>query len=334
VCYDSKGQLLWSVNGLPEFGEEPPLPPLVAADGTVYVLTNNPSYSLGQPEHRLRALREGRVLWERDLYSPAFQACGLGLGPDGTLYVAGALPQSRSLLDRFFKELPPELPHLLAFDPDGKVRWAGPVESWTAWARSCLTRGPNGVIYASCGQNSPHLTAFQADGRKLWDFRLPEPYDSQARIHGAPLVDEAGNLYLVCLARPGQGKGLICSVDPGGKLRWVRWLSDGASGRPALLREGRLWVEQNGGLTAYNSGSGEWEVDWPLHPNAEAPTRSLVADPAGNLYVNVSGDILALSREALRTSEAAGPESARIFSDEEWVEVGGVRLPRKPAEKL
>jgi outer membrane protein assembly factor BamB len=311
---------------------------VVAGDGTVYVLTHNPDCAGRQdPELRLRACRQGRVLWEQDLFSAGLGVHGMALGPDGTLYVAGAHPQTRSLLDRWL-EVPVEVA-VLAFSPEGKLRWAGPVAPWTPWGGSSLAVGPEGVVYASCGNGVPRLTAIGRDGQKLWDFYLPEPYRDRARIQGKPLVDAAGNLYLVCPAQPGSTQALVCSLDPQGKLRWIRPLEEGWSGRPALLQKGRLWVEGPGGLTAYNSSTGELEVNWPLHKDPHSLVQGLVADPGGTLYVNVQGEILALSPKARMQGRPApedvpAPPEIQVGSEdsgEEWVDIGGVRLPRRPS---
>jgi outer membrane protein assembly factor BamB len=344
ACFDPQGQLRWWVAGLPTSGGIDETPPVVAADGTVYALTYNPDYAGRQdPELRLRACRQGRVLWEQDLFSAGLSSPGMALGPDGTLYVAGVSPQTRSLLDRWLDEPVRCDLAVLAFSPDGKLRWASPVAPWDMYGgpsrEVSLAVGPDGVVYASCVNGLPRLTAIGREGQKLWDFHLPRPYQEQAQIQGTPLVDEAGNLYLVCPARPWSTRAAVLSLDPGGKLRWIHPREEGRSGRPALVQDGRLWVEEEGGLSAYNCSSGELEVSWPLHPDPQARVRGLVAGPGGSHYVNVGGEILALPPLARITArpareEVSAPPEVQVGSEEsgeEWVDVGGVRLPRRPS---
>jgi hypothetical protein len=219
---------------------------------------------------------------------------GMGLGPDGTLYVAdGALHQIRML--------PPGAPsRVIAGAADGG---SGVAQS-NVPAGAALLNTPVGLLFDGarqalvvCDSGNNRLRAFTPGGRiytiagggsstaasgSATSARLDEPWGLAA--------DTAGNLYF-----SERGSGRVRKLAPGGALTTVATLTPGAVGAIALDPvQGCLWVADGDTVRAVSDLAGTPTLlAAPTFTAAGAsPGRrvaALTCDSAGLLYVLQTG---------------------------------------------
>jgi outer membrane protein assembly factor BamB len=159
--------------------------PAIADDGTIYV---------GAQDHHLYAVSpRGTVVWSRDLGGDV--DCSPAVGDDGTIYAASDAGQ------------------VVAIAPQGDERWRTTVGGFV---RGGLTVSRSGSVLAGTYGPGPRVVALDgATGVERWSFHIQGSGAAEFGIHGAPLEDAEGNLYL------GAHDDSVYALDPAGRLRWA-----------------------------------------------------------------------------------------------------------------
>ncbi len=245
--------------------------PVLAADGTVYVVTSFPAlgadHSLGYlvalgPDGEIKwEVEQGRWIWT----TPA-------IGRDGTVYVGSSLGD------------------FTAIAPDGTIRWTFPAS--LSIVQSSPTIGGDGVIYV--GTSHPYwlqpedteladgrLLAIAPDGRELWNVQIgywlesspaigedctiyvPSRYDVLALgpdgrerwrlptdtefLHSSAAIGTDGTIYI------GAYSGALLAIDPNGTLKWQVDIPGQVVATPAIAVDGTIYI----GGRALSGESGE-----------------------------------------------------------------------------
>jgi outer membrane protein assembly factor BamB len=207
-------------------------PPVVAADGTIYV---------GSPTGELLAISSrGSLKWSRSVGGLFHQAAAIG--SNGVVYVVSQEQQSGS-----------GVAVLSAVSPAGEIEWAFVLTptSGTSADFSPPTIGPEGNIYVSGGMG---LSAVSPNGALLWAF-ASDGYGSDR----APAVGADGTIYYAPVKARAQSPTFV-AVDATGHEKWS--LDTGfveVGGGPSLSPGGTLYgCGQAGGQAdeIYAVGSG------------------------------------------------------------------------------
>lgn len=270
--------------------------PAVAADGTIYV---------GSNDHNVYAVDpRGNELWRASLASN-INDTGFVIGNDGSIAVGCADG------------------NVYAFTPDGKRKWVTPVGSdvaftpvaggdgtvyvsgrddlgpppvfalgtdgttrWQSRGRfgvSAITLGLDGTLYLGGGDMMLHALR-ASDGSALW----ASPTDTVPRT---PSVGGDGTVYVTDAAN-------LYAFAPGGARKWAVPVEGGAS-EVALGREDRVYVAaRSGKLHAIDaSGKVAWTYDsgtsWARAPSIGGDGTAYVGADDGMLYaVSSEGALL------------------------------------------
>ncbi|MGQ9525283.1 MAG: outer membrane protein assembly factor BamB family protein, partial [Armatimonadota bacterium] len=188
------------------------LPPAVASDGTVYVVSQSGSLEAVSPS----GLRKWSVpLGAAPTTSPLADSSGF-------IYVG--------LADG----------SLVSFAPDGSRRWSLPLGGEVI---PPMVLGTQNRIYAASGDGVAHCVS--ADGKRLWS------YNSNAKITGPPVPDGAGLVYLATDAygfialddSDGTEKWIFPNVAGNGYRPWPTqagiWFGDDTGFIYLLSRDGK-----------------------------------------------------------------------------------------------
>ncbi len=254
--------------------------PAVAADGTVYVGSNN---------NRLHALNpDGTIKWEFHFgalgnvkSSPAIATDGTiyvgsnknklhALNPDGTLKwefsTGGNVKSSPTVAGDGTIFVGSNDKKLYAINPDGTEKWqfaaSGDVESSPAVSLDGLT------VYV--GSDDDRLYAVNAaDGVQQWEM------DLDRNVKSSPAVGSDGTIYV------GSDKNNLYAVNPDGTLKWQFSTGGDVQSSPALAADGTIYVgSDDSKLYAVNpDGTEKWNFD----TGAEIDS-SPVVDANGNVY--------------------------------------------------
>jgi hypothetical protein len=201
-----------------------------------------------------RPAAQGRIQWKfqaDDLYLMTQPA----VGPDGTVYVVGALS------------------HLYALTPDGGLKWVRN----NVGAFRAPSVAADGTVYIT--DINGLVTAVNPDGSTRWSYAGPA---NAGTIWIGPNVGPDGNIYGVCQVNPTIGSNFgAFAVSPQGQLLWntpnfynfrhMPYAWEVVFGRPATAGEGKIFFasgmglpsEGDHGVHALETGGGEelWRQD-------------------------------------------------------------------------
>jgi outer membrane protein assembly factor BamB len=228
----SSPALRWSFST----GDDIKSSPAIAADGTIYV---------GSNDHKLYAINpDGSLKWSfssgDDIRSsPA-------IAPDGTVYVGsddgklyalnpdGSLKWSFATGDWILSS-PAVIPNgtiyvgsadgdLYAINPDGSLRWSFTIGSWVV---SSPAVAPDGTIYIGDGSN---LYALNPDGTLRWSYKTGDIIES------SPAIGADGTIYV------GSWDGRLYALNPDGSLKWSFTTGDSINSSPAIAADGTIYI--------------------------------------------------------------------------------------------
>ncbi len=177
-------------------------PPCLAADGTIYVVTDD--------AHLYAADGAGHTLWRATIGNPTpgeqVIDSAAAIAPDGTIYVPSG--------DK----------NLYAFDPSGATKWSHAMGGFP----SSVTVGTDGTIYVGSFESQDDgLHAISPSGTEKWT--VPIPF-----INEAPALAADGTIYAA-------SDNQLYAVTPDGAIAWVYTATTGLSA-PVLGADGTLYV--------------------------------------------------------------------------------------------
>lgn len=333
----SDGHVVWKAT--PGGGHS--TPPLLCPDGTLVV---------GGKDHRLHGINRdtGDVMWSVPIPG------GLGrpfLGEDGKVYfVANGHLTGFDLQRHEVASQTPLGGHefedhpvvgkdgtiyggghdgaLYALEPNtGHVKWHSPSGGML---RNSPAIGPDGTVYAGC--IGAALVAFEpADGREKWRFPTPQS------ILPSPVVMEDGTVLAGC------GDKHLYAIDPAtGKQKWAFEMDGEVRTGPAPCRDGIIYAVSDGntlfGIDAA-TGTSTWKAKAPSYvhcPLAPDGNGTFVFGSNDHTTVAMRGSRLlqtVLERELVEASQSPPPAPPpTIEVQDDWIVVGGVRVPVRPHE--
>jgi outer membrane protein assembly factor BamB len=272
---EKSGQTRWSTqfsNGLDLICTGPAL----AADGTVYTVTQRNSSSL-----QLNALTpDGKLLWQ--LTEPSEKMCSIRDVPEMAPQVLPPPVVASDGTIYFTHEAT-----LYAVDPRGTEKWTAPTEGPIAR----LLLGKHGEVYTYAEK----LTAFDANGRRQWT----SPWRTALWLH--PDIGEDGTIYLVDAT---EYTRKLVAINPDGSEKWT-FAGDSAIQAVAAGSDGIIYVYAgNGALYALNAQHDR--LDWGYGSTIASCVPAVAPD--GSVYAaTFDGEFFALhppSRLILQSSQA------------------------------
>ena len=331
---DSSGPVepdtLWSF----ETGGSTPASPVIAADGTVYVVS---------ADGRLYALDENGVKkWEfkaeESLFAtPSLDAAGVvyfgdlagwfyAVGPDGALRWKTLLPDGRERRILGSAAVTPAgrsfvaswNNRLYALNVDGSILWQAPLGGL---ATSSPVVDAAGNVYITClDPSSLNLLAtykFAPDSSQpVWVSRTDLGI-GRNRITSSPAIDlSRQRLYVGACA---ESTGVLVAVDiVSGQIAFRRTLPKGVVSSPAIGADGTIFVScLDGRLYALRPQDAAQR--WVFQTEALYILGSPSLDNIGNIYVGASdGVVYALSsagQELWRFTTGSNVESAPVAHD-------------------
>ncbi len=259
------GRVLWTFTL--DSGTPSENPPLVGADGTIYVGSTAGTYYAVNPDSALK--------WKTALGGGAIFMKAAGIGQNGTIFVGAG-------------------PTLFALSNGGNVLWQkqAPSGTFNFGAESGVVFSPDGNTLYITGATPPvSLYALDVNGNILWA-------DSLGGVgRGCPAVDNDGNVFLFV-------SGDLVSVTPAGKVRW-RIAGAGSNWDVIIDINGNICYLSLGYLVSVdNTGQERWRVrvdngDYITHLVSDAVgTVYAETSPSSgggtyNVYaVSISGTVL------------------------------------------
>jgi outer membrane protein assembly factor BamB len=232
--------------------------PAVAADGTIYV---------GSDNGYLYALNSvGSLKW-RYLTGDAVESSP-AIGTDGCVYVGSN--------DR----------RLYAINPNGTLRWR---YATGGAVRSSPAIGSDGTVYV--GSDEGYLYAIRSDGTLRWRHStntLP-PYP---QLYSSPAIAADGTIY-VATGRD----AYLYAINPDGSRKWGNFMASKASwGSPAVDSAGAVYVGSDAGcLHAYAAdGAHKWsctDLGYGAYPSSPAISGGFIyiAADTTSVWPSMSG---------------------------------------------
>jgi hypothetical protein len=189
-----------------------------------------------------------------------FESCSVGI--DGTVYVPGGSG------DRTWS--------LAAYDPTGKLRWRVSTQE----LRSRTAMGNHGIVYlhSRARTGTTVLTAYRADGAKLWET----PIGGTGWSPSAPAIAANGTIYVIAESFTAAPQLVAVSTD--GKEIW-RVTIPGAvvnAGELIVSDDGRIFVQVHSGVIAFNENG---EKLWEFSSNNQDLDGGIALAGDGTLYV-------------------------------------------------
>jgi outer membrane protein assembly factor BamB len=335
---DPAGHELWSVPTQPGnvWNDRPPA---VAPDGTVYVIDGIKWPGTGEPNMRLRALRDGREIWRSDMRGSCTGDPQVLCGRDGTVYVTAQYYERERSVGGFMLGDRQDRDYLLALRPDGTPKFKAPVSFWPSYVATSLSEGPDGRIYAAHGER--YLTAFEPDGKKRWTYELVDRVvvnhsSSHARLTQAPAVDRNGNVFLSTNLSASYPEGYLFGLSPDGKESWVRSTPGGFSSRPHIGPDGNIYVTTSTGeLRAFDiqgrhvSSAVVGDVSW----------SNFSFGDDGRVFLNTDRQIVGYQTDPDKACVVEPDDAPRtlpqgegtVKDDGDYLVIGGIRLRKHHA---
>ena len=269
---------------------------LVAADGTVYVVT-----SLAGPNVALDAFGPtGSTIWETPL--PAAQSfdhtllMAGGIGADGTVFVSGG-------------------DYVDAVRPDGRIAWSAPMSSCGVSkthadletpASVGVAVGNDGTVYVPClASPAAWLAALNPDGSVKWTLQNDEPDAT------TPAVGPDGTIYVVVEKLVGNDfGGDLVAIAPDGTVKWrdqalLRVQTTNLELTPPIVGDDGTIVVQDG-YALYDVGP-DGTVRWtaPIPFSGVSPAIG----PDGTIYVSSLTNALEARKPQGTIAWTFGPRS-------------------------
>ena len=193
--------------------------PLVGNDGTIYVLSWYHNWQL------YALTPDGSLKW-KFLEEVGTYSRNLAIGADGTIYVGGD--------------------SLLAFDPNGKMKWHArhPINYdsntdilYDNDRFSSPSIGTDGIIYVTNSSFSVKgLCAFDPNGTFLWSYEVGGECGSHS-----PSVSKDGTIYFGCIDKK------LYALAPDGSLKWSYETGDCIIASPAIGADGTIYFSSYDG---------------------------------------------------------------------------------------
>jgi hypothetical protein len=180
-------------------------PPVVAPDGTIYMMDDNGNLYALTPD--------GGLLWAT---KSGFQGSRLARGADGTLY---------TMADGILR----------ATNPDGTHKWDFPGLNWTI---SGPNVGPDGNIYGTVQNQNYGFFSVTPEGQLRW----ANPQISDRRPRGHEIVFSDGQAYINHRISGAAGEWLMAFRMTDGQLRWQREAEN--EFQPLIGPNGRIYVDR------------------------------------------------------------------------------------------
>jgi outer membrane protein assembly factor BamB len=173
-------------------------------------------------------------LWEAQAPdSPAH----LALGFDGTIYLRG-----------FYGPL-------VAFDPDGELKWEQELD---AEPQESVVIGADGTVYLSTHKG---LRAFTPEGEEKWVAEPEIPFSS------GPAIGADGTLYAIEYSVSGSGNlpDTLSAYSPEGEVIWKTKVANHLVGPVVTMNRTILVAALNRLFSVRSDGEVEWDLDFPEH---------------------------------------------------------------------
>ena len=281
-----------------------PIPPIVAADGRIYLLTHDDELYAFSPD--------GAPLWQRPLDPAPFkarisQSTGLAIPP---VELPGGLIGIVSSSSVY------------ALGPDGEPAWEARLEA-PPGAAGCCAVDPAGRLHLADSEGS--LYAFGAGGERLWKYTRQ---DGPAEPVSDPVAASDGRVYIAVSLG---SDVLLAAVSPEGDLLWESPVPRDRF-RQAFVGANRFdWLALSPeedlvflSGDVYLAETGEW-VDFDLESAVAEIETQLEAEDSG---ITAFGDVATWARRVF-----PGPDGRVIMVVQflliEWLQVpGGFEMSR------
>jgi len=225
--------------------------PAIAPSGVVYVGSDDSHFYAINPD--------GSLNWRRRLgYTVVSSPV---IAPDGTVYVGCS--------DTY----------LYAFYPDGNIKWQFKAGDWIF---SSPAIGDDGTIYA--GSTDGYLYAIDPDGSMIWCFRTGGQYSS-------PTIATDGTVYALAW-------GWLYALRNDGLLKWVYSYDYQTYSSTALCSNSDVYFDDGDGIlhSVLPDGTLSWQCQF-LHPAYGPQISSPAVGADGTAYLGYRNGIVAISSE-------------------------------------
>jgi outer membrane protein assembly factor BamB/subtilisin family serine protease len=291
--------------------------PAVAADGTVYVGSNDNSFYAFGPG--------GIPKWSYTAQG-VFDTSSAAIAPNGTIYAgntdgsiyafntsgsvqwayavpgaAGASASGNSITSS--PALAPDGTiyahasdgNLYALNPSGTLKWTAPV---AGASYAAPTIAPDGTVYI--GDDTGTFYAFNPNGSQKWTFSTPVAGEP---VYTAAAIDAAGNVYFGTLT------GNFYSLTPSGSLRWTFAIGDGETSAPALANGSVYFGGYDGNLYSLSAASGA--LQWKFTMGAQVRASAPAVDSNGTIYIGCY--------DHLMYAVSQGGALVRTYASDDWI---------------
>ena len=230
--------------------------PVIAADGTIYVPSDN---GYGSQGYIYAINHNGGLDWSYQAYSGNTlwtNPCPT-VGADGTIFIQfhGAL---------------------YALNPAGTTKWSLGIGNWDSSEGTAI--GPNGTIYIGFGNNKLYaITPTTTQGLVMWT------YQTGNQIYSTPAIGTNGSIYV------GSDDGNIYAITPNGGLQWTYPTGSSVDSSPALGADGTIYVgSQDDYVYAINpDGTLKWR-----YATGTLISSSPAIGADGTIYIGGNDDYL------------------------------------------
>ncbi|MBN2354908.1 PQQ-like beta-propeller repeat protein [candidate division KSB1 bacterium] len=219
ALHPASGTKLWHVPRRRTPSKECIASPVIAADGTVYIVVGQDSLYAVQPDGSLKWAFGFDHDHELSFADPT-------IGDDGVIYVptesyaAGA--------------------SLYAVNEDGSLKWKDRIDD-DRIVRASVTIAADGTLYlatkAGGDDGNARLIALSSSGNKLWHFVVEGRHVTGDDSYCTPSVGDNGMIYF------GAETGYLYALNPDGTLAWKHEVASGVNwSSPAILADGTLLI--------------------------------------------------------------------------------------------
>lgn len=246
---DQNGSIKWEYD-LPSKSGSDASPPVVGADGTLYVFKGD-QYAFNP---------NGTVKWRKN---SNLGSCGSypAIGPDGILYYGSADYGGEFISNSFFAKY-----------PNGTEKWQYDLGNGQFVTPPAIDS--DGTIYFSSeGMGAVYFYALNPNGTEKWKTNF-DGYPSQ----GVPPVISPDETICVSVQ-----PDMIYAIDNSGKIKWIyQGLTQNAPQSPMICdNEGTLYFSSDYVYAISSNGTEKWKYKMNLIGVGISP----VLGPDGTLYV-------------------------------------------------